>query len=336
MPHSSGGGSSHGGSHHSSHSYGGSSSSSNSSHISSSYFPGSRVFVRYVNRRPTYVYSNSGSLCGGVGSIIFCLLMYSLFVVPALITLIGSVVTPEKLSHSDVSREQIEIVDNISILGDTTELANVLEEFEEVTGVIPVVVTINNSDWESDYNDLEQYAYNWYVYNYSDEKHWVIMYSEDSSDTSMFGDWYWEGMQGDDTDEIITDGIANKFTDRLHDNFIASGSMTRSEAISDAFNCIMPGIMNVHINFEQVLPAVGILLFISFHAFFMLGGILKNRHKYKDYHEVKDVVMQPNNIPLEDTCKYCDGVYVVGSVYNCPHCGAAIPAHNPVNTESDW
>ncbi|MBQ5900652.1 MAG: hypothetical protein IIW86_02195, partial [Clostridia bacterium] len=29
---------------------------------------------------------------------------------------------------------------------------------------------------------------------------------------SSFNDWYWEGMQGDDTDNIITEQVGNKFT----------------------------------------------------------------------------------------------------------------------------
>ncbi len=62
MPHSSGGGSSSGGSHGGSGgggSYGGG--GGGTFQVSRSYFPGSRMFVRYAGNRPEFWYTNQRS-----------------------------------------------------------------------------------------------------------------------------------------------------------------------------------------------------------------------------------------------------------------------------------
>lgn len=339
MPHSSGGGSSHGGSHSSSHSSSSWSSSSRSSsssvparRVSTSYFRGARTYVRYINGRPDYRYSNQ-SLTKSITNYIPIIFFLGVFILNGISSIFASTYTVKKLSDAGVENAQVEVFDENDILGDTSNLMNSLNAFKEETGIIPAVLAIENSEWQDQGYDLERYVYNWYVYNWSDEKHWLIVYSEEVGSDDTFGNWYWEGMQGDLTDSIITVSVADTFTNTCHNNMIAGGRYTKADAIANAFDTIRPGLIGTKVRWGMIVRGAleagiaGIILFV----------ILKHRKKendeVKDFKEVKNVQMQPNNIPLEDTCAYCDGVYVVGTVLSCPHCGAAIPAHNPINKQ---
>lgn len=336
MPHSSGGGSSHEGSHSGSGFSGSSSSSSSSSNgttyrRSQQYFPGSRVYVRYVNRRPTYMYSN-GSLTRSNFTQVAIFLCIWLFI-GAISNLVGSVHFVTKLSSSGVSSTTIDIDDNLGVLGDTTALMQSLENFKEETGIIPAVVTVDKSEWYDEYPSLEQFAYNWYTYNYSDEKHWLIIYSADLTADDRFGDWYWEAMQGSYTDSILSYEVTSEFTSMLHQRLTASNSYTTAEAIASSIDDISEGLMGL--NMDWLKLAGGVLSITAGAVIIVISKKLKQKEKekYGEYQEVKNVQMGANNVPLEDICAYCDGVYAVGTVYNCPHCGAAIPAHNPINRQ---
>lgn len=330
MPHSSGGGSSHSGSHHSSSSSSSRSSSSsshNSIRRSSSYFPGSRVYVRYRNRRPQYIYSN-GNPSTGMGAIASILMFMAYLFFTSLFKLFGAVDVPHKINTSDVSSTEIVINDGIDVIDNEDQLRQTLTEFRDKTGIIPAVITIDISDWKEEGYDMEQYAYNTYVYNWSDEKHWLILYSEDLNSDGQFGTWEWEGMQGDDTDSVLTSYYADRFTDNLHNMFIARGSYSTGEAIDKAFSDLSIDIMDTRIDYVTIFMSVfGIS--ISVVVVIVSWKSQKKRvAEYEGYEEVKNPTMSENHIPIEDTCDYCDGVYVVGSVISCPHCGAAIPAHD--------
>ena len=235
MPHSSGGGSHGGGSHHSS--------SHSSSHRSSSgggssrirtsrtYFPGARRFVYYRNGVPNYVYSDT-DLSKGPSKLRFLMLIFYVpFVLAAFLMIFTSFGVPEKLKVDYNS--QIVIQDDANVLGDTTKLGDALEDFFNTTGISPAVITVYNSDWEDNYTDLEKYAYELYVNRFYDEKHWLIVYSQPKDPDDEFNNWYWEGMQGDDTDSIITSSVAYDFTNDLHKRLLVEGTKV-NDAISNS------------------------------------------------------------------------------------------------------
>lgn len=328
MPHSSGGGSSHGGSYHSGSS-GGSGSSYRSSHH---YFHGSHVFVRYHGGRPHYVYSDASNLSYKSDKLFVFMILMAAVTVFALFEVIGTYRSPERLNSAGVVSTKIEIQDELGVFKDTSKLWDVLYDFYDTTGIIPVIVTLANDEWKSNGYDLEQYAYNWYVANYSDERHWLIMYSEDPDSwaTDRFGDWCWEGMQGDDTDKILTETVTANFTDRLHANLLAHERMTKEEAFTDAFKSILPGIMDE--GFDDKELAKTLPVFVAYSVIFLaiLLAYIIQRVRYRGYQLVTGVKITANNIPLEDVCAYCGGIYIVGTVLDCPHCGANLPPHNPV------
>ena len=321
MPHSSGGGSHGGGSHHSSSSHSSShrsSSGGGSSRIRTShtYFPGARRFVYYRNGVPNYVYSDTDLSKG-----------------------------PSKLRFLMLSL--IHIQDDAQVLGDTTKLGDALEDFFNTTGISPAVMTVYNSDWEDNYTDLEKYAYELYVNRFYDEKHWLIVYSQPKDPDDEFNNWYWEGMQGDDTDSIITSSVAYDFTNDLHKRLLVEGTKV-NDAITDSFNALTPTVMKFRFEGETFGIGIFMLLFVGFHAFFMVF-FRPDANKYKGAKEVpldgyyappQQTAPQPQSVVMKQaSCEYCGGVYTVGSCNACPHCGAPIqpqdytvPVHNGTST----
>lgn len=285
--------------------------------------------MRYRGTRPEYRYSNE-SLDQGWSRYFGAIVIAAVLMLIGAFEMLASNTNVQPLSLSGVKNTNVEIFDDYGILGDTSTLRQSLEDFKSETGIVPTVVVIENKEWVDQGYQLEQYAYNWYVYHYDDEKHWVIMYSEEIGSNDTFGNWYWEGMQGDDTDYIVTEDVANKFTDSLHNYLIAGSRYTKSEAIAQAFDDLHGTLIGPKKNTEGFVE--GILHFIIGAVIMLVVIVLrvKNKAEIKGFKEIKGVKIE-NNAPLEDTCAYCGCAYAIGTVYTCPHCGAAIPAHNPIN-----
>ena len=223
MPHGSGGGSHSGGSHHSSHhssSHGGSHSGGyHGPRMSRRPFPHARRFRYYDTRGMAhYIYSDSTpkpqSLASLITSIIFLIPFLAAGIL--ILSLIFQEFSPPKPVTQNYIDNGIYIEDRASVFQNTAQLDASLRNFKEKTGIAPYVITVYDSDWEENYNSLESYAYSLYVNRFSDEKHFLVVYSEpENADSLEFVDWSWEGMQGDDTDNIITTANFSKFQSDL-------------------------------------------------------------------------------------------------------------------------
>ncbi len=238
MPHSSGGGSHGGGTHGGSH--GGS-----GNHVSHHYYPGARRYRRHrAGYDDEYVYAGSKPQKVGLFSLIFVFL-FTGFVGYGTFTSIGSKI-PHKLTPVYKS-PAVHVEDKIDVFADDEELEQALGQFEEVSGICPVVYTVYNEDWTDGYADLESYAYSQYVDNYSDEQHFVIVYSipEDQAEELASGeldvpDFAWEAVQGDETDPILTEGTFRHFARELQD--MLEDGTDPGEALTEAFEDITGGI----------------------------------------------------------------------------------------------
>ena len=245
MPHSSGGGShgggSHGGSHHSSHSHGGSGRSAR--HVRSTYFPDARRYVYYDHHRPVYVYADYDITEKRSPLRFLMLLFYLPFILFTFSMFAEAYHHPHKLPQN--YDYKIVVEDKANVLGNTAELRNSLVAFYNRTGISPAVITVENSDWQGIYSDLENYAYDLYVNHFADESHWLIVYStpDGYSSSDGFEDWYWEGMQGNDTDDVLTESVTNSFNDELQKNLTARTRYTVSSAISTSFDNLTPTVM---------------------------------------------------------------------------------------------
>lgn len=320
MPHSSGGGSHGGGSHHSSshssHSHSGS--SSNRRRIRNTYFPGSRRFL-YLNRhnKPTYVYADY-DITKKRSPLRYLMLLFYLPLFWFMYIMASDMLMPPKKLKADYDTAII-VSDNIKVLGNAENLKRSLRAFLDTTGISPAVFTVYNEDWQDKYNSLEDYAYDLYVNAFSDEKHWLIVYSEPIDPDPSFVDWYWEGMQGDDTDNIITSEIANTFNNKLQ-RYLTEKSKSVADAISLAFDELTPNIMKKRV---ESVPIIIILVFggfICLYAFFTVF--------YDPNRKYRNATEYPEETPTEnfaaERCPYCGAYYVKGKDRRCPNCQALL------------
>ena len=174
-------------------------------------------------------------------------------------------------------------------------------------------------------------------------------YGEDPFLTSRLGVRFVEGMQGDDTDSIITSSVAYDFTNDLHKRLLVEGTKV-NDAITDSFNALTPTVMKFRFDGETFGIGIFMLLFVCIHAFFMVF-FRPDAKKYKGAKEVpldgyyappQQTAPQPQSVVMKQaSCEYCGGVYTVGSCNACPHCGAPIqpqdytvPVHNGTSTAS--
>jgi len=316
MPHSSGGGSHSSGSHSSSSSYSGGRSTPS---VYNSYHSGTNRYVYYQNNRPYYYYSTEKVKKPAVWKLPAVVIALAAFLLLCIPLFSWTVITPNKL-EMDYDTD-IVIADHIDIMTEAEEadLTAKLREFQETTGITPAVLTVNNEEWTSHYDSLENYAYDYYVNAFSDEKHWLIVYSTDNG--TEFEDWHWEGMQGNSTDPVITSAVSDHFNEVMQKELTARTRYTVKDAIYDSFSAILPGIMDAQIDWELIVLLSIISIAVTALCVFKIFQITKAK-KQSDSYECETTREQPQ----EDTCAYCGGVYVHGLHLSCPHCGAPIVA----------
>lgn len=328
MPHSSGGGShsggSHGGSSHSSSS-GSRGSSGSSIRTSHTYFPGAYRYVRYHDGGMDYVYSNDSSLNKSSRSklSLLLLLFYVPFIIAGIFMATQSVCVPRKM-HMSYS-PSVQVVDNTHYVSNEEQalVVDSAKSLYETTGVPICVVFDRNAVWETNYNSLENYAYDLYVNRYDDEDHWLIVYTDDGvdrQDVNNFSDWYFEGMQGDNTDPYLPERITSKFNGDLN-RALTDKSNSTGEAFAIAFTNMAENAGKPFIDFSMFPMAVVWNGFIAFHMFMMV--FWDPHKKYRNYASCgrdTDEIAKSKEV----RCSYCGGVYYKGTVTSCPHCGAPL------------
>lgn len=288
MPHSGGGGSHGGGSHGGSH--GGS-----SSRTSHTYFPGARRYRRhYTDGRPDeYFYTNgrpqkvsiSGIAFLGVFGVIFTSLMG-----------IGLGSTVPKKLHEKYDRPDTRVYDTAGVIADEDELEEVLEEYNDTTGICPVIYTIYTEDYQSGYGNLEDYAYDKYVSSYSDEQHYLVVYAVPEDQVEPFltreievPDFEFEVMMGDETDPIMTESIESTFihnVQRKLDNGCEVGETFTS--VFEAIEKKCDRELNSPFRFFKLMPILIVVLFFAIPIVAMI----------KQYR--KDQNMEFEEVPLAD------------------------------------
>lgn len=332
MPHSSGGGSHSGGSSGSSggSSFGSSSSSSSSSyHTSTTYFSGAYKYVKYHDGKADCVYSENPNLNSkGPGPIKYLiLLIYIPFIVSGLGIMGQSASMPRRINT--YYAEPVTVKDDIDVINDEDALKETLYEFYAKTGVPVTIMTKDNEEWKPHYNALEYYAYDLYVNTYKDEDHWLIVYS---SDGSVFNDWYFEGMQGDNTDKVLTKEITGKFNANLY-KYLLNRNYSVDNAFIKAFGDIYPDLMKFKINKGSLGFCIVWFGFIGGHMCLMLRG-LSRKNIYEDYVKIPEGPKEQSKDSLELRCEYCNGIYYKGTVTSCPHCGAPVAESNKKSSVS--
>ena len=292
MPHSSGGGSHRSGSHHSSSNHHSSRHSSGPSRcIRDTYFPGSKRYRYYYRNEPAYVYANY-DIRKPRGKIRFLAILFYVQVIVMLMLIgIRAVHSPKPISTN--YNTDIVISDNAHVLNDTETLENSLTAFLDKTGITPSVFTVYNEEWQDKYDSLETYAYSLYVDAFPDESHWLIVYSQPEVPDADFNDWYWEGMQGNDTDGVITSEKANEFNSVLH-RYFTDNSISVSDAISRAFDELTPEIMKKSVQTPIVIFILICIIFLCMHCCLLV--IHDPSKKYRD----AEICLEDDSFPIEE------------------------------------
>lgn len=279
-------------------------------------FDGAHRYVRYRRRkrRPEYIYTNQqfnqkSSITPFLG------LFYAPFIVLALWIILTGFRIPHHMTPPQST--QIVIEDHLGILDDTTQMQTQLTEFYEKTGIVPAITTVKNDQWKPYYSSLTDYAYDVYVNQWTDEKHWLLIYSDDRDTSNGFLDWYWEGMQGDDTDRILTKKKLDKFNKDLQYYLTANSQYSVTDAFTKAFMDLNKKIMKPSIYPENIFGGIGIIAFCSLQGLLILccDSNFRYRHAVECAMDTKEV-----------RCDYCGGVYASGTTKSCPYCGAPLSA----------
>lgn len=317
------GGSHSGGYHSSSYRSSGSCHSSYSSSyrkkpsLSKTAFRGATKYVYYRDHQPHYIYSDYTSVRRKVrkgvlwGWGIFIALMIMGFV---------DLFTPQTRLSTDYDHTML-VQDGAGVLGeDTQALQEAMNAFFEETGIAPSVITVTDADWQSHYKSLDVYALDLYANAFRDERHWLIVYSAATADASGFEDWKWEGIQGDDTLQILTSAVIDQFGNTLTKNLMAAARCTVSDALAASFNTLTPTVMKAEADGESysIVTACAIILVFILIALWH-GGVLQKGARRPGLLP-RDAVVAPAG-SREITCGYCDGVYLNDKV-KCPYCGA--------------
>ena len=309
MPHSSGGfhgGGFHGGGFHGGGFHGSSHSAYRAPRYSRWMFYGATRYVYYRHCRPHYIYSDSDPSTADpkkawLPTIILGLMLF----VPVFFVLFSSFHFPKKLSTNYDTRIVIEDDGQRLTEREKTKITETFTSFRDLTGITPAFTTtswVTSMLWPS---DLEDYAYAHYVSNFKDEKHWLIVYNSSSN---------FEGMQGNDTDNILTKKVTKKFNLAFHEYLISNYSV--GDALVKAFDDITPTIMNSSYSVdEDIIMPVGFWCTITGVAFAFSVVRLVNT-----YH-MKDAVKIPDSSSLKK-CPYCGSYYHTNTVSKCPKCGA--------------
>lgn len=264
MPHSSGGGSHGGGSHGGHH---GGSRSSTRTRTSSRPFRHSRRYVYYRHNKPRYFYAGTDFQPGlRISQLIICLAI-AIFGVFMLIKTIPHI--PRYSDHNIV------IKDEVDVISDENSVAAELKEFQKKTGITPSVITIPNEEWMNSFSSLEDYAYSRYLREFNDEMHWLIVYSQPVYKQEKRQYWYWEGMQGDKTDSVLTVNAANHFNNIFQSHLDDNESLDK--ALISSFSYLTDNISMTPDLDDLIMP-----LFIFGFAALQLFITLYEAVKYKD------------------------------------------------------
>ena len=312
MPHSSGGGSSGGGFHS-----GSGGSSGPSYRTSSRYFPGSTCYVYYGwggSMRTVYL---SGDAKAATKSRIVSLIGIGAFMLIGVgVAIFAGFHNPQKIATDYPTTMLIEDNTDVLTAAEENTLKATFQEFFDTSGICPSFVSIPNSTWKGHYASLSGYAYQKYLDLFKDESHWLIVYSDDGNKTN----WAFEGMQGNNTDNVLSVNVTDRFNSYLYDSLSSSASVGAS--VDGAFHTIMPTMMQSYFGLDRGMIIFlaaweGILgvLFVVTIVGAVRGKGLKNATKI-------------DGELVRKCCPSCGNEYAEGTVTHCPKCGKQLFVDN--------
>lgn len=152
------------------------------------------------------------------------LAILGMFPIMMVFVILSSITVPRALPK-DPGPVPVMIEDNADLFtdADESEMMKTLTEFYDKTGIIPYVETEYNSTWKNNYSNIETYAYEQYVKRFSDEKHYLLLYTQSKQTDDSFTDWNWWAIRGNDTGDIITASNFARFQKTFQDTLFSAG-----------------------------------------------------------------------------------------------------------------
>lgn len=319
MAHSGGGGSHGGGSH------GGGSHRSGSSgsgvRRSNSYFRGS-YYHSYIDRRgKAHVYYSSQKHVTkpDKASLVITGLVLGFFAFFAFfVSVIGYIDRPGMLK--DTIPDSVRIYDEQDFFTEAEEsaLANTLEQYYQQTGVNACVYTVKNSDWNEHYTSLENYSMEKYYELFLDEKHYLVVFSNETLEDG-WQDWSFETIVGDDTTSAIGTAKESYMTERIQNNLWTNDN-NPGESINRSFEELMEYSSVTHVDWEGIIVAVMIAVTMMIVFSFFVNSYKKEVDEYNYFAEHPEAIKNPEeyhlscpncdapNTKLLDACEYCGTV----------------------------
>ena len=319
MPHSSGGFSGGGGGFHGGSGYN-SGSNTPSTRTSTRPFNNALMYVYYTRSgRARVLYSNATPASIGKGSPFVFIILGLFFFIPFIIAFASGFNNPVKLKNTETLAISIEDNANILSTEDEAILTTEFISFKNTTGIPVSILT----EYQSNVDYLEDYAYDKYIERFSDESHWLLVFTIDSdNDLKSIA---MEGMQGNDTDGILTEMVGRKFTKEIK-NSIYKKNKGLKDAIIDGFNLINPTIMEkkFDIPFEIIIFFIVWEIAVIVSTVVSIVGLINNKHlknAYKGSPTMKKLL-----------CPNCMNPYYEGTVTRCPKCGESLTNNTDFTT----
>lgn len=310
MPHSSGGGSSGGGFHS-----GSSSGSTNPNRISRRPFPGASRYVYYdAYGTAQFLYCAGDPVKNKKRTLLSLVLFGVLTLVPIGIVLGTGLHNPKRISTSYNTNIVIKDDRNVLSGAETAELQDTFHLFFDYSGVTPAFQSVDNSLWHSHYASLSGYAYDSYLSLFSDESHWLIVYSSDADGRT---NWAFEGMQGNDTDPVITKYLADRFNESMQ-TMLSDSANSVGKSLKASLEKTYPLLRETYFYVE---PNMWIFMGIWELAMVcLIVASVMELQRAKLFAGAKKLEGEPGKVH----CPNCHQEYYEGVIEYCPKCACKL------------
>ena len=130
---------------------------------------------------------------------------------------------------------------------------------------------------------------------------------------------------------VITGPRGDAFTDSLYKRLLQRDKYSVDEAIAETFDEFTPQMMKVSLKNEAQF-----YVFLFMTVMLLAGSVLSllwSIHKTKVPEVYKNAKPCDLTAVYQEPCNFCGGIYIIGMHTECPHCGAALPAHHYMKDE---
>lgn len=319
MPHSSGGGSHSGGSHS-----GGSHGSGSSYRSSRKPFKGARHYVIYRRHHYMHYYTTEPNPKPWTKKTLRQWALWMLVIIPIILSCFVAFTEyfKPKMTRMDYTDTNIYVIDYANVFSDEqiSSLASSLTALQTKTGVTPALEIVI-PEQSAGYSSLEDMAYQEYVNKFADEKHWLLLVEYPEGDRfSEYREWKHEGMIGDDVGKTFNEYYEELFTNTVQANLLRCGDTDLFDALKTAYDEFTDLSMQTVFNKYAV---IGCWILIEFVMLFIFAVAYI---EYKISQKWANAVFlgESSDKYAEVQCPHCGGVYLAGTVNDCPYCKKSV------------